>query len=211
MSLLSKDIEIAHRRRWPGRSMGLVSCLWLLVKSPGLRLLLVHRLDRWAYLKRKGRDWCAWLCRIMNISFVVPLKVVIKISSKGVLYRDIEIEEGVCFSDHGYIIFGALKTGTGTIIGTRVTVGIRHADRGRPTIGRNVWIGSDCVIYGNINIGNGATLLPGTVLTRSIPANVVIEGNPAQLVLRNFDNSELRKYQNINVMHCVNAKRKEGG
>lgn len=50
------------------------------------------------------------------------------------------------------------------MIGTRVTVGQSHIDGGLPEIGRNVCIGSDCVIYGAISIGDGGTLLPGTVL-----------------------------------------------
>lgn len=210
MILLSKDIEIVHQRRWPGRPMSLASCSWLLASSPGLRLLLMYRFVRWSYLKRKAGDWPAWVWLVMAIP-LAPLKLAIKINSKGDICHDIEVEDGVCFSDHGYIIFGALKTGTGTIIGSRVTFGIKHAGRGRPKIGRNVWIGSDCVVYGSISIGDGATLLPGTVLTRSIPANVVMQGNPAQLVLRYFDNSELRNRQDIDAIQCVIAKREEGG
>jgi acetyltransferase-like isoleucine patch superfamily enzyme len=61
-----------------------------------------------------------------------------------------------------------------------------------PEIGPNVWIGPDCIVYGAVTIGEGATLLPGTTLTKSIPAGVVMQGNPARLVLRNFDNTVLR-------------------
>jgi serine acetyltransferase len=204
------DIDIAHRRRWPDRPISLASRSWLLATSPGLRLLMMYRIARWFYLKRKARGWRAWLYLAIAIP-LTPLKLAIKISSKGDICRDCEIEDGVCFSDQGYIFFGSLKTGAGTIIGPRVTIGIRHAGRGRPKLGRNVWIGSDCVIYGDINIGNGATLLPGTVLTRSIPADVVMQGNPAQLVLRNFDNSELRKHQDMDAIECVNAKREGRG
>jgi acetyltransferase-like isoleucine patch superfamily enzyme len=84
-----------------------------------------------------------------------------------------------------------------------------HVDSGCPNIGRNVWIGANCVIYGAITIGDGVTLLPNTVLTKSIPAGVVMQGNPARLVLRNFDNTELRKRQDIDPVSYVNAK-KEG-
>jgi serine acetyltransferase len=167
--------------------------------------MLIHRFTRWSYLKRSNSNRWAWLWHLILIPFA-PIKLAFKISSKSEIDERIEIDNGVCFSDQGYIMFGARKTGTGTVIGTRVTVGMGHADNGRPMLGRNVWIGSDCVVYGAISIGDGATLLPGTVLSKSIPAGVVMHGNPARLVLRNFDNSELRMLQDADAMQHVAEK-----
>lgn len=207
MKRLSMDIDIAHRRRWPDRPMSLASRLWLLARSSGLRLMLIHRIEHWRYANRAASDdKKAWFWRLMVIPFL-PMTLVTNVSTKSVIDSRIEIDGGVCFSDLGHIIFGAMKTGTGTVIGTQVTVGQSHIDGGRPEIGRNVWIGSDCVIYGAINIGDGATLLPNTVLTKSIPAGVVMQGNPARLVLRNFDNTELREHQDIDAVQYVNSRR----
>jgi serine acetyltransferase len=200
---LAKDIEIVHGRQWPGHPMSLTSILWLLVISPGLRLMLMHRIAYWSYLKRKNAGFFWQVLRV----FLVPLKLVTKIDTKSYTSNTSKIEAGVCFSDQGYITFGPRKAGAGTVIGARVTVGMSHMDEGCPEIGRNVWIGSDCVVYGAISIGNGATLLPGTVLTKSIPAGVVMQGNPARLVSRDFDNSELRAHQNADAMQYVAAKR----
>ena len=205
MSRVLRDIDVAHRRRWPNRPMSLASSSWLLAISPGLRLMLIHRIAHWLYLKRKNDGGRKWLWRVMLIPLGL-LKLAIKINTKSDIRNDCEIEGGVCFSDQGHIIFGARKTGAGTVIGTRVTVGMSHIDNGVPEIGRNVWIGSDCVVYGAINIGDGATLLPGTVLTKSTPPGVVMRGNPARLMLRNFDNSELRESQDVDAMQYVNAK-----
>ncbi|MGZ8915528.1 MAG: hypothetical protein ACXW1Z_20775 [Methylobacter sp.] len=185
--------------------MTLASRSLLLAISPGLQLVLTHRIAHWLYLKREDDGGREWLWRVMLIPLGL-LKAANKINAKSDIRNDCEIEGGIIFSDQGHIIFGAIKTGAGTVIGTRVTVGMSHADMGRPEIGRNVWIGSDCVVYGAISIGDGATLLPGTVLTKSIPAGVVLQGNPARLVLRNFDNSELREGQNVDAMRYVTAK-----
>lgn len=206
MSRVLRDIDVAHRRRWPNRRMSLASSSWLLAISPGLRLMLIHRIAHWLYLKRKNDGGRKWLWRVMLLPLGL-LKLAIKINTKSDISNDCEIEGGIIFSDKGHIIFGARKTGAGTVIGTRVTVGMSHIDNGVPEIGRNVWIGSDCVVYGAINIGDGATLLPGTVLTKSIPPGVVMRGNPARLMLRNFDNSELRESQDVDAMQYVNAKR----
>ncbi|MGZ4954072.1 MAG: hypothetical protein ACXV8Q_03080 [Methylobacter sp.] len=206
---ISKDIDVAYWRRWPGRPMNLALRSWLLVTSPSLRLMLLHRINHWLHLKRQNDSGCEWLWRTISL-FLVPLKRAIKINMKSEIANDIEIEGGVCFPDQGHIVFGAIKTGEGTVIGTRVTFGMSLLEMGRPKIGRNVWIGSDCVVYGAINIGDGATLLPGTVLTKSIPSGAVVQGNPARLMLRNFDNSELRKGQDIDAEWYVNLNRKGG-
>jgi len=208
MSRLARDIDAAHLRRWPNRPINPASRIWLLAISPGLRLMLIHRTAHWLYLKRNNDGDRKWLWRVMLIPIGLLKLAIMKINTKSEIANDIEIEGGVCFSDQGHIIFGARKTGVGTVIGTRVTVGMNHADKGRPEIGRNVWIGSDCVIYGAISIGDGATLLPGTVLTKSIPAGVLMQGNPPHLVLRDFDNSELRVRQDLDVIQSVDTKRR---
>ena len=196
---------MAHRRRWPDRSITLASCLWLLACSPGLRLLVIHAMARWLYLKRISGGRLTWFWNIIY-SPLALLKVAERHTNKTHISNDCEIEGYICFSDQGHIISGAIKIGSGSVIGTRVTIGMSHVDGGRPTIGRNVWIGSDCVIYGSISIGDGATLLPGTVLTKNIPANIVMQGNPARLVLQNFDNSELRDLQDMDAIQYIKKK-----
>lgn len=210
MSSLSMDFDIAHRRRWPDRRVNLASRAWLLVISGGLRLLLIYRIAQWVHSKRKDDEKHKWLWLVVLIPLSV-LKLAAKLNTKSFIDNDSEIEGGIVISDQGNIIFGPRKTGAGTVIGKRVTVGMAHTDNGAPNIGHNVWIGSDCVIYGAITIGDGATLLPHTVLTKSIPAGVVMQGNPARLVLRNFDNSELLERQDIDAIQYVNAKREQGG
>jgi serine acetyltransferase len=177
------DFDFAHRRRWPGRSMSLVSCSWLLLSSPGLLLLLTYRIAQWCNSKRKASSRFAWFWYALALP-VRLLKFVILLSTKSFLKAfQPEIEGGIFLSDDGYLILGVRRIGTGSVIGTRVTLG-QDLNLGTPEIGRNVWIGYDCVVYGNVSIGDGATLLPGTVLTKSIPAGVVMRGNPAQLVMR---------------------------
>jgi serine O-acetyltransferase len=95
----------------------------------------------------------------------------------------------------------------GTVIGARTTIGMGLGDRGLPDIGRNVWIGSDCVVYGTIRIGDGATLLPGTTLSKSIPSGVVMQGNPARMALGDFDNTPLRFQPELDSAEYIAARR----
>lgn len=191
MNLLTRDISAYHQRRWPDRPIRLASSIWLMTSSPGLQLMLLHRLVNGIHAKRQADPRSQWLWRALLLPLALP-KWAIQARSKSEMPNDIQIESGVFFADQGHIIFGAKKTGAGTVISSCVTIGIGLFDKGYPEIGRNVWIGPNCIVYGAISIGDGATLLPGTVLTKSIPAGVVMQGNPARLVSRNFNNANLR-------------------
>lgn len=206
MKRFFRDIDFAHRRRWPGRHLNLPSCAWLLASSPGLRLLMLHRINHWLYSKRANDGKAAWRWRVLSL-LLAPLRWAIKIDSRSDLDELMEMAGGVCFSDVGQIIYETQSTGEGTVIGPRVTVGMRLTDPEHPVIGRNVWIGPDCVVYGPIRIGDGATLLPGTVLTKSIAAGAVMQGNPARMVLQGFDNTGLRMNRNADAMALVIAQR----
>jgi len=56
------------------------------------------------------------------------------------------------------------------------------------TIGNDVWIGGGAIIYPGVNIGNGAVIAAGAVVTKSVPDDVVVGGNPAK-ILKEIDNS----------------------
>ncbi len=50
------------------------------------------------------------------------------------------------------------------------------------SIGRNVWIGGGAIILPGVNIGDGATIGAGSVVTSSIPANCLAVGNPCRVI-----------------------------
>ena len=53
---------------------------------------------------------------------------------------------------------------------------------GCPFIGDNVDIGCNVVIIGPITIGDNVTIGAGSIVTKNIPANVTIAGNPARII-----------------------------
>ncbi|WP_194758246.1 maltose acetyltransferase domain-containing protein [Priestia megaterium] len=60
---------------------------------------------------------------------------------------------------------------------------ISGAEFGRPvTIGDNVWIGGRAVINPGIQIGNNVVIASGAVVTKNVPDNVVVGGNPARIL-----------------------------
>lgn len=54
----------------------------------------------------------------------------------------------------------------------------------RPTIGDNVSLGANVVIIGDVIIGNNVIVGAGSVVTKSIPNDSVVVGNPAHLVFK---------------------------
>ena len=49
-------------------------------------------------------------------------------------------------------------------------------------IGRNVWIGSGAVILDGADIGDNVIVSPNFVVSRRVPDNVIIKGNPAEVI-----------------------------
>jgi maltose O-acetyltransferase len=54
---------------------------------------------------------------------------------------------------------------------------------GKPvTIGNNVWIGGSAVINPGVTIGNNVVVASGSVVTKDVPDNVLVGGNPARVI-----------------------------
>lgn len=49
-------------------------------------------------------------------------------------------------------------------------------------IGNNVWIGANVTILPGITIGNNAVIGAGSVVTKNVPENTVVAGNPAKII-----------------------------
>lgn len=49
-------------------------------------------------------------------------------------------------------------------------------------IGNNVWIGGGAMVLPGVSVGENSVIGAGAVVTRDVPANVVVVGNPARVV-----------------------------
>lgn len=50
------------------------------------------------------------------------------------------------------------------------------------TIGDNVWVGGNSIIFPGVTIGNNVTIGAGSVVTKNIPDNVLAFGNPCVVI-----------------------------
>lgn len=80
---------------------------------------------------------------------------------------------------------------------------------GKIEIGNNVYIGNDALILPGVTIGNDVIIGAGTVVTKSVPSNSIVAGNPGRIVgdIESFYNKA--KEFNINTKGYSNKKKKE--
>ena len=58
-------------------------------------------------------------------------------------------------------------------------------------IGNDVWIGARAIILGGVNIGDGAIVAAGAVVTKDVPAYAIVGGVPARILRYRFDDAEI--------------------
>lgn len=64
-------------------------------------------------------------------------------------------------------------------------------------IGSDVWIGSRAILVGGIDIGHGAIIAAGAVVTRNVPPYSIVGGVPAKLLRSRFSPSQVEQLLRI--------------
>ncbi|WP_294964464.1 sugar O-acetyltransferase [uncultured Flavobacterium sp.] len=102
--------------------------------------------------------------------------------------RNVFINQNCTFYD-----LGGLTIGDDVMIGPNVNIitsghPIEPSQRHSVTIGkpivvqRNVWIAAGATIIGGVTIGENSVIAAGSVVTKDVPSNVVVAGNPAKVI-----------------------------
>ena len=63
----------------------------------------------------------------------------------------------------------------------------KYADHKPIIIGENCWIGEFARICKGVTIGEGSIVAANAVVTRDVPPNCIVAGNPAKIVKENID------------------------
>ncbi len=87
---------------------------------------------------------------------------------------------------------GGITIGDGAFIGPHCVLATeyhpenpetRHALLTKPiVIGRNAWLGADVKVLAGVTIGENAIVAAGSVVTKDVPANMVVAGTPAKVI-----------------------------
>ena len=62
-------------------------------------------------------------------------------------------------------------------------------------IGNDVWIGTRVLIMGGVNIGNGAVVAAGAVVTKDVPPYAIVGGVPARVIKYRFPEDVIAKLE----------------
>ncbi len=101
-----------------------------------------------------------------------------KISSHTFVCEGVEIEDNV-FVGHGVVFINDTYPRATTSAGELQTDADWKVERTRVCKGAS--IGSGATILANLTIGENAIVGAGSVVTRDVPANAIVAGNPAKL------------------------------
>ncbi len=91
------------------------------------------------------------------------------------------------FQDHGGVVIGdGCQIGHNVVFAT-LNHGLSAEDRKHTypapiVLGKNVWVGSNSTILQGVTIGDNAVVAAGAVVTKDVPANVVVGGVPSKII-----------------------------
>ncbi|MBM4332164.1 MAG: serine acetyltransferase [Deltaproteobacteria bacterium] len=101
------------------------------------------------------------------------------------------IGKGLYIGHYGGIFIGPVVIGDYCNISQQVTIGegrLGTLRQGLPSIGDYVYIAPGAKIFGKITIGNNASIGANAVISKDIPDNAVVVGNPGRIVGYQDDN-----------------------
>lgn len=62
-------------------------------------------------------------------------------------------------------------------------------------VGNDVWIGTKAIIMDGVNVGNGAIVAAGAVVTKDVPAYSIVAGVPARVIKQRFSDGVIQKLE----------------
>lgn len=157
--IIDSDIRILNTR-----SGVCNSCLFLLYKDEYFRNLFYHRIGA-------PKKYLRYILK--------PTKMLSIPSS-------LKLGEGCSYAHPLGTFLNAKLIGKNFTFRQNTTIGNKKDGRNDliPTIGDNVTLGANVCIIGDIKIGNNVIIGAGTVVTKDVPDNCVVVGNPARIINR---------------------------
>ncbi len=67
----------------------------------------------------------------------------------------------------------------------------------RIVIGHDVWIGHSAIVLPGVEVGNGAVIGAGAIVTKSVPPYAIVAGNPARVLRYRFDEETVQRLKAI--------------
>lgn len=99
--------------------------------------------------------------------------------------RGMKIGKGIFLMHSFRTIIHAKEIGESFTIFHNCTIGANVRQKSLPVIGNNVTIYTGAVVVGGVKIGDNVNIGANTVITKDVPENCTVVGNPAYIVKMN--------------------------
>lgn len=93
-----------------------------------------------------------------------------------------------------FVDLGGIYIGDGALIGPNVTlISVNHMENPEQRrnlncsavhIGKGVWLGANVTVLPGVSIGDHAIIGAGAIVTKDVPANMIVVGTPAKVIRR---------------------------
>jgi len=178
MSFKVKELIIADLYRYQGR-VSLLLFIRSLLFNKGFKYFFWIRLSK----AMNNMAIIKWLPRLMHYYYK-------RIYCCDIGFRH-EISAGICF----YHVYNCAFA-DGVVLGKNVTlthgVTLGHVNGVTPIIGDNVYLGPGCCVLGPVVVGNNVVIGANAVVTKDVPDNAIIVGNPGKIISYNGSSTTLK-------------------
>lgn len=181
---------LADLRRHLGKDQTLTFArgLRILASEYGVQALACYRLGRW--LMRSIQRPYLWPVLPVGWPLYWLLSRYVRYAFGISLHLTAEIGPGLYIGHFGGIHVSRCRMGENCSIAQSTHIAADAAGCG-PRLGDRVWVGALAQIIGPHQIGSRSTVSAAAVVQRDIPENALCMGNPARVVLRTYDNTEI--------------------
>lgn len=160
---------------------------WEMIKkvanTEALWIIFLYRLGKW--LRSFRTPLVSPFLKFVYALVSRPLEIILDVH----IHLDNEIGEGFYIGHCGGIWISPTKIGENCNISQQVTIGIGgRVNRGIPVIGNRVYIAPGAKIFGPIRIGDNVAIGANAVVSKNIPDNAVVIGNPGRII--SYDGSD---------------------
>lgn len=149
------------------------------IRNQPLWMIFLYRFGRWLHLECRlpvVRPLLKVIFAVVSEILEMVLGIHINVKAK--------IGKGLYIGHYGGIWIGPVTIGDYCNLSQEVTIGIggTGSARGLPVIGSRVFVGPGAKIFGKISIGDNVAIGANAVVSKDIPENAVVLGNPGRIV-----------------------------
>lgn len=144
--------------------------------------------------------------------FFFPIDEVTKFRRMGVKIGDGTKIQGDVIIDYSH--YWLIEIGKNVTLAPRVHIlahdastkrELGYAKLGVTTIGDDVFVGANSIILPGVTVGTGSIVGAGSVVTKDIPSNIVVAGNPARFIC-SIDEYYEKVRQKMNNENCFDEQ-----